>query len=182
MQRWKPPVTTPAFPPDRVPAGALRPENRRVERAAVDRTAAAREGPAGRREVLVRAGLRLRDAVHARWARPSRSATPCSPRSRPHVRFDLPRAIAATYQLHYAHVPGAALDDFPADFFAMGSVFGACHERREPGDRSSGHRLEPPRTGSRSPPGCSRRVRRGPSTSCPWSVPVPSHPACQRLW
>lgn len=27
-------------------------------------------------------------------------------------------------------------------------------------------------------PSCPTR----PSTSCPWSVPVPSHPACQRLW
>lgn len=40
-----------------------------------------------------------------------------------HVRLDLPRAIAAAYDLHYAGIPGASLNSFRADFFAMSSVF-----------------------------------------------------------
>jgi hypothetical protein len=40
-----------------------------------------------------------------------------------HIRFDLPRAIAAVYGLHYSGIPGASLGDFKSDFFKMGEVF-----------------------------------------------------------
>jgi Family of unknown function (DUF5995) len=40
-----------------------------------------------------------------------------------HIRFDLPRAIAAVYDLHYAGIPGAGMSNFKADFFRMGEVF-----------------------------------------------------------
>lgn len=40
-----------------------------------------------------------------------------------HIRFDLPRAIAAVYTTHYAGVPGASLRAFQGDFYAMASVF-----------------------------------------------------------
>jgi hypothetical protein len=40
-----------------------------------------------------------------------------------HIRFDLPRAIAAVYNAHYAGIPGTSIDDFRADFFAMSAVF-----------------------------------------------------------
>jgi hypothetical protein len=45
-----------------------------------------------------------------------------------HIRFDLPRAIAAVYELHYAGLPGASLDEFSHDFFAMSSVFDRANE------------------------------------------------------
>jgi len=45
-----------------------------------------------------------------------------------HVRFDLPRAIAAVYQTHYAGIPGASLGAFKADFFAMAGVFERASE------------------------------------------------------
>jgi LysM repeat protein len=41
-----------------------------------------------------------------------------------HIRFDLPRAIAAAYETHYAGIPGLSLSDFHADFAAMDAVFG----------------------------------------------------------
>jgi hypothetical protein len=40
-----------------------------------------------------------------------------------HIRFDLPRAIAAAYTTHYEGIPGASIARFRGDFFAMGSVF-----------------------------------------------------------
>lgn len=40
-----------------------------------------------------------------------------------HIRFDLPRAIAACYVLHYAGIPGTSINDFKRDFDAMGPVF-----------------------------------------------------------
>jgi len=49
-----------------------------------------------------------------------------------HVRLDLPRAIAAAYDLHYAAIPGASLNAFRADFFAMGSVFERATEAVNP--------------------------------------------------
>lgn len=45
-----------------------------------------------------------------------------------HVRFDLPRAIAAVYQTHYAGIPGASMGAFKADFFAMAGVFERASE------------------------------------------------------
>lgn len=45
-----------------------------------------------------------------------------------HIRFDLPRAIAAVYNLHYAGLPGASPDEFRRDFFAMASVFDRANE------------------------------------------------------
>ena len=36
------------------------------------------------------------------------------------IRFDLPRAIAACYVLHYAGIPGTSIGDFKADFDGMG--------------------------------------------------------------
>jgi hypothetical protein len=40
-----------------------------------------------------------------------------------HIRFDLPRAIAAVYVTHYAGIPMTSLGDFEADYQAMGPVF-----------------------------------------------------------
>jgi Family of unknown function (DUF5995) len=45
-----------------------------------------------------------------------------------HIRFDLPRAIAAAYDTHYRGIPGASLGAFRADFFAMGDVFERASE------------------------------------------------------
>lgn len=45
------------------------------------------------------------------------------PAMQAHIRFDLPRAIAAVFATHYAGIPGTSVDDFRADFFAMASVF-----------------------------------------------------------
>jgi hypothetical protein len=45
-----------------------------------------------------------------------------------HIRFDLPRAIAAVYKLHYADLPDASISEFRADFFAMASVFDRASE------------------------------------------------------
>lgn len=45
------------------------------------------------------------------------------PAMQAHIRFDLPRAIAAVFTTHYAGIPGTSLSDFRADFDAMGPVF-----------------------------------------------------------
>lgn len=43
-----------------------------------------------------------------------------------HIRFDLPRAIAAVYEQNYAGIPGVTLDTFHGDFDRMGPVFDAA--------------------------------------------------------
>jgi hypothetical protein len=40
-----------------------------------------------------------------------------------HIRFDLPRAIAAAFEEHYQGITGLNLSDFRADFNKMGPVF-----------------------------------------------------------
>lgn len=40
-----------------------------------------------------------------------------------HIRFDLPRAMAAAYNTHYEGIPGASISDFKDDFFKMAPVF-----------------------------------------------------------
>jgi outer membrane protein OmpA-like peptidoglycan-associated protein len=40
-----------------------------------------------------------------------------------HIRFDLPRALATCYVLHYAGIPGTSMADFKTDFDGMGPVF-----------------------------------------------------------
>jgi hypothetical protein len=40
-----------------------------------------------------------------------------------HIHFDLPRALAACYVLHYAGIPGTSVNDFKSDFDAMSPVF-----------------------------------------------------------
>jgi hypothetical protein len=60
------------------------------------------------------------------------------PSMQAHIRFDLPRAIAACYQTHYAGIPGASIGSFRADFEAMGPVFAAAQAdlRPEIGDET----------------------------------------------
>jgi hypothetical protein len=43
-----------------------------------------------------------------------------------HIRFDLPRAIAAAFESHYEGIPGLDMGDFRSDFDAMGPVFEAA--------------------------------------------------------
>lgn len=43
-----------------------------------------------------------------------------------HIRFDLPRAIAAAFEANYQGLPGVSLDDFHADFDGMAPVFEAA--------------------------------------------------------
>ena len=49
-----------------------------------------------------------------------------------HIRFDLPRAVAAAYETHYRGIPDAELKDFKSDFFAMGPVFEKAQEALGP--------------------------------------------------
>lgn len=49
-----------------------------------------------------------------------------------HIRFDLPRALAAAYNAHYSGIPHTSLDDFRTDFFAMGPVFDQANEALAP--------------------------------------------------
>jgi hypothetical protein len=55
-----------------------------------------------------------------------------------HIRFDLPRAISAAYDMHYSGIPGTSIDDFKQDFFNMGPVFDQASEDLAPelGDES----------------------------------------------
>jgi Family of unknown function (DUF5995) len=43
-----------------------------------------------------------------------------------HIRFDLPRAIAAAFEASYQGLPGISLDDFHRDFDGMAPVFEAA--------------------------------------------------------
>ena len=45
------------------------------------------------------------------------------PSMQAHIRFDLPRALAACFVLHYAGIPGTEMGDFKSDFDGMGPVF-----------------------------------------------------------
>nr|WP_225953452.1 DUF5995 family protein [Kibdelosporangium phytohabitans] len=45
------------------------------------------------------------------------------PSMQAHIRFDLPRAIAAMYEQHYAGLPNVTLADFHEDYDRMGPVF-----------------------------------------------------------
>jgi hypothetical protein len=45
------------------------------------------------------------------------------PSMQAHIRFDLPRAIAAVYEREYAGAPGVSIGTFHADFDRMGPVF-----------------------------------------------------------
>ena len=45
-----------------------------------------------------------------------------------HIRFDLPRAIAAAYEANYAGIPGLSMGAFRADFDKMGPVFDRANE------------------------------------------------------
>lgn len=45
------------------------------------------------------------------------------PSMQAHIRFDLPRALATCFVLHYAGIPGTSMADFRADFEAMAPVF-----------------------------------------------------------
>ena len=47
-----------------------------------------------------------------------------------HIRFDLPRAIAAAFEASYQGLPGITLDDFHADFDGMAPVFEAAQNAR----------------------------------------------------
>ncbi len=49
-----------------------------------------------------------------------------------HIRFDLPRALAAAYNNHYSGIPHSSLDDFRPDFFAMGPVFDQANDALAP--------------------------------------------------
>ena len=60
-----------------------------------------------------------------------------------HIRLDLPRAIAAAYQLHYVDIPGASLDAFQRDFYAMGAVFERSQAALAPEIDAAGTDLNP---------------------------------------
>lgn len=81
-----------------------------------------------------------RDQVEAHWqaafsaAEAEQGGTWYKPRSmelmnallpsmQAHIRFDLPRALAACYVLHYAGIPGTNIGDFRSDFDGMEPVF-----------------------------------------------------------
>ena len=49
-----------------------------------------------------------------------------------HIRFDLPRAISAAYDMHYSGIPGTSMEDFKQDFFNMGPVFEKASEDLAP--------------------------------------------------
>lgn len=46
-----------------------------------------------------------------------------------HIRFDLPRAEAWVFNSSYSHMPGARIEDFQADFSAMGGIFDRAAQR-----------------------------------------------------
>ncbi|HEX2691093.1 MAG TPA: DUF5995 family protein [Kofleriaceae bacterium] len=50
------------------------------------------------------------------------------PSMQAHIRFDLPRALATCFVLHYAGIPGTGMSDFKADFDTMGPVFDKAQE------------------------------------------------------
>jgi hypothetical protein len=45
------------------------------------------------------------------------------PSMQAHIRFDLPRAIAAAFEASYSGIPGLSVSDFHADFDKMGPIF-----------------------------------------------------------
>jgi hypothetical protein len=54
------------------------------------------------------------------------------PSMQAHIRFDLPRAIAACFERYYQGIPGLSLGDFEPDFDAMGPVFDAASADLQP--------------------------------------------------
>ncbi len=54
------------------------------------------------------------------------------PSMQAHIRFDLPRAIAACFERYYGGIPGLTLADFQSDFDAMSPVFDDASEDLQP--------------------------------------------------
>ena len=64
-----------------------------------------------------------------------------------HIRFDLPRAISAAYDMHYSGIPGTSMDDFKQDFFNMGPVFEQASEDLAPELGGESYFFDPGRVG-----------------------------------
>lgn len=65
------------------------------------------------------------------------------PSMQAHIRFDLPRAIAACFQSNYAGIPGLSMADFHPDFDAMGPVFDAAQNDLQPEIDEATHWITP---------------------------------------
>lgn len=65
------------------------------------------------------------------------------PSMQAHIRFDLPRAIAACFQSNYAGIPGLSMTDFHPDFDAMGPVFDAAQADLQPEIDAATHWITP---------------------------------------
>jgi hypothetical protein len=60
-----------------------------------------------------------------------------------HIRFDLPRAIAAVYDTYYSGIPGTSMQDFWQDFSNMGPVFERAADALAPELESESYWLDP---------------------------------------
>ena len=82
-----------------------------------------------------------------------------------HIRFDLPRAVAAVYERNYAPIPGLSLALFKPDFDAMSVVFELAAADLSPEIKAACWMVDPglqPDTSRRRVPGHLPRRDRAP--------------------